>query len=157
VSDSSLLKLLENIQIAIALLIVCVPEGLPLAISIAMAFSIDRLKEDNLLVKDLASLETAGALIDIMTGKTGTLTYGDMNVQTFHAGGDFQENAHPSMNQELFQTIKSLIVLNTDARMEIEDMSSAFVPQGSPVEVGLLRFLIDNDEPVQNRLVERES
>ena len=46
VESKSLLGLLENIQLAIALLIVCVPEGMPLAISIAVAFSTDNLKKE---------------------------------------------------------------------------------------------------------------
>lgn len=53
VSTNTLLDFLENLQIAVALVIVSVPEGLPLAISLALAFSIDRLMKDNLLIADL--------------------------------------------------------------------------------------------------------
>jgi len=87
VSDEAILAALDNVQISIALLIVCVPEGLPLAVSMAMAFSTDRLKKDNLLIKDLKALETAGSLVAVMTGKTSTLTEGNMTVKNFLAGG----------------------------------------------------------------------
>jgi magnesium-transporting ATPase (P-type) len=53
ISEKSLSLLLENFMVAVAILIVSVPEGLPLAVSIAMAFSTDRLKEDHLLIKKL--------------------------------------------------------------------------------------------------------
>ena len=86
VSEETVSTLLDNLKTAIALLIVSVPEGLPLAVSLAMAFSIEKLKRDNLHIKNLASLETAGSLIDIMTGKTATLTEGVMNVGIFYSG-----------------------------------------------------------------------
>ena len=76
ISSQTLFTLIDNIQITIALLIVCVPEGLPLAVSMSMAFSIDRLIEDNLLIKEINSLETSGSVLDILTGKTSTLTNG---------------------------------------------------------------------------------
>ena len=63
-----------------ALLIVCIPEGMPLVISMAMAFSVDQLKKENMLIKSLDALETSGQLIDVLTGKTATLTTGDMEV-----------------------------------------------------------------------------
>lgn len=53
ISEKSLSLLLENFMVAVTILIVSVPEGLPLAVSIAMAFSTDRLKEDHLLIKKL--------------------------------------------------------------------------------------------------------
>lgn len=70
-----------------ALLAVCIPEGMPLVISMAMAFSVDKLKDDNLLIKNLDALETAGQVIDILTGKTATLTTGDMQVERIAAQG----------------------------------------------------------------------
>lgn len=73
-------------QITIALLIVCVPEGLPLAVSMSMAFSIDKLIEDNLLIKQLDALETSGSVLDILTGKTSTLTKGKLKVESIYAG-----------------------------------------------------------------------
>ena len=86
VSSASLLGLLKNLQIAVALLIVCVPEGMPLAISLAVAFSTDNLKNEFLLIKNTEALEISGTLIDVMTGKTATLTEGDMHVGSLYIG-----------------------------------------------------------------------
>ena len=92
VESWSILKALELAETAIALLIVCIPEGMPLVISMAMAFSVDMLKGEHLLIKNLDALETSGQLTEILTGKTATLTTGDMRVarlnvidQTFDA------------------------------------------------------------------------
>jgi Ca2+ transporting ATPase len=47
-------------MVCIAILIVCVPEGMPVAVSIAAAFSMDRMQEDELLIKGVGALEAAG-------------------------------------------------------------------------------------------------
>jgi magnesium-transporting ATPase (P-type) len=80
----TLSKLLDFFTTALAIIIVAVPEGLPLAVSISMAYSIDTMKRDNLLVKNLEACETMGTVSDICTGKTGTLTGGDMQVNAVY-------------------------------------------------------------------------
>jgi len=155
-SNASLMKLVKNLIIALALLIVCVPEGMPLAISMAVAFSTDNLQKEHLLIKNIEALEISGTLIDIMTGKTATLTEGDMRVGSLFIGGAFQDTDNLELNHELNKTFQTAIILNTEARMEMHDDDKKFVPQGSPVEVGLLKFLIDCEIPVHESLVERE-
>jgi len=98
VSDEALTVMLTNFQVGVAILIVCVPEGLPLAISVAMAFSTDRLKDDHLLIKNLDALETCGMLNDIITGKTGVLTDAKMVVESFFAGDSEHAANRPEIN-----------------------------------------------------------
>lgn len=76
-SNDALQGFLRCIMTAVAILIACIPEGLPLAIAIATALSTDKLIEQNLLIKNLGALENAGTITDIVTSKTGTLTQGD--------------------------------------------------------------------------------
>lgn len=66
---------------AVVMLIVSIPEGLPLAVSIAMAISIRELKKDEIIVKNLESVQACAQLNDLFVGKTGTLTKGDLNVR----------------------------------------------------------------------------
>jgi P-type E1-E2 ATPase len=80
----TLSKLLDFFTTALAIIIVAVPEGLPLAVSISMAFSVDTMKKDNLLVKNLEACETMGTVSDICTGKTGTLTNNNMTVNAIY-------------------------------------------------------------------------
>jgi len=84
VEGPSITRAIDLASTAIALLIVCIPEGMPLVISMAMAFSVDILKGEHLLIKELAALETSGQLNEIITGKTATLTTGDMEVARIH-------------------------------------------------------------------------
>jgi len=156
VSNESLHGLLKNLQIAIALLIVCVPEGMPLAISLAVAFSTENLKNEQLLIKNTEALEISGTLIDVMTGKTATLTEGEMRVGSLYIGNAMQDTSNPELNHELMKVFQNCLLLNTEARMEMGDDDHKYTPKGSPVEVGLLKFLIEQEVPVQDQLVERE-
>jgi P-type E1-E2 ATPase len=83
-SQETLVKLLDFFTTALTIIIVAVPEGLPLAVSISMAFSIDTMKKDHLLVKKIKAVENMGTIGEICTGKTGTLTRNDMQVHSFY-------------------------------------------------------------------------
>ena len=80
-TSETLLKVLDFFTTAMAIIIVAVPEGLPLAVSISLAFSVDTMKKDNLLVKKMDACETLGIVNTICTGKTGTLTENKMCVK----------------------------------------------------------------------------
>jgi P-type E1-E2 ATPase len=77
---NTLIRILDFFTTAIAIVIVAVPEGLPLAVSLSLAFSMDSMKKDNLLVKNIEAVETMGMVDSICTGKTATLTNNYMNV-----------------------------------------------------------------------------
>merc|ERR1719400_1998068 len=66
VEGPSITRAIDLASTAIALLIVCIPEGMPLVIS--MAIAVDTLKGEHLLIKRLGALETAGQLNEIITG-----------------------------------------------------------------------------------------
>jgi Ca2+-transporting ATPase len=74
----------EVITQFITVIIVAVPEGLPLTISLSLAYSVMRMKKDGILIKDLKSPEVMGSVNEILIGKTGTLTYGDLKVTDFY-------------------------------------------------------------------------
>lgn len=61
-------------MIAVTIIVVAVPEGLPLAVTISLAFSVNKMKDENNLVKQLASCEIMGGCEDVCSDKTGTLT-----------------------------------------------------------------------------------
>ena len=79
---------LEYITIGVAIVVVAVPEGLPLAVILSLAFSIVRMLKDNNDVKKLASCEIMGGANDICSDKTGTLTLNQMKVTNIWAGKD---------------------------------------------------------------------
>ncbi|KAK9828539.1 hypothetical protein WJX72_000653 [[Myrmecia] bisecta] len=83
---------------AITIVVVAVPEGLPLAVTIALAYSVKRMLSDNNLVRHLGAAETMGCATTICTDKTGTLTQNDMSVVRLWIGGqefrDVQETCN---------------------------------------------------------------
>jgi len=71
---------LDFFIIGVTIVVVAVPEGLPLAVTIALAYSVSRMKDENNLVKCLQSCETMGGADNICSDKTGTLTKNQMTV-----------------------------------------------------------------------------
>ena len=80
-SGDTMSDLLHIFIIALCILIVAIPEGMPLAVSLAMALSIDKLKNDSILIKNLEAIQICATLHDVCIGKTGTLTMNHMSVK----------------------------------------------------------------------------
>ena len=74
------LAFVQILIIAVTLVVVAVPEGLPLAVTLALAFATKRMTAENLLVRVLSSRETMAKASVVCTDKTGTLTQNDMTV-----------------------------------------------------------------------------
>lgn len=72
--------LAEYLTLSITVIIVAVPEGLPLAVVLSLAYSVLRMKDDGVLVRNLNAPEVMGKVEEICTGKTGTLTSANMKV-----------------------------------------------------------------------------
>ena len=66
--------------LAVTILVVAIPEGLPLSVTIALAYSVGKMKDENNLVRYLAACETMGGAKNVCTDKTGTLTTNRMTV-----------------------------------------------------------------------------
>jgi len=69
--------------IAVSLIVMAVPEGLPLAVTISLAYSVGKMKDENNLVRFLTACETMGGANNICSDKTGTLTKNKMTVVKF--------------------------------------------------------------------------
>lgn len=89
-SAATVLEICRTLIVAIVLLIVAIPEGLPLTISISMALSTNEMKNDNILIKNLESVQTCAMLHDICVGKTGTLTTGELKVVKYQICDDYK-------------------------------------------------------------------
>jgi magnesium-transporting ATPase (P-type) len=88
----SLQKWLEYVIVGVAIIVVAVPEGLPLAVMMSLAYSIQKMLEDNNDVKRLSSCEIMGGADNICSDKTGTLTKNQMKVMKIWAGKVFNVN-----------------------------------------------------------------
>jgi len=78
-------KLFANIIISLIMLIVAIPEGLPMTVQLSLAHSVLNMnKYDNVLVRDTNSVEQIGLITDLCLGKTGTMTTEEMKVVNFY-------------------------------------------------------------------------
>ena len=132
--------LLDTIMIAVTLIVVAVPEGLPMAVTLSLAFSMKRLMKQNTLPRTMHACETMGATSVICTDKTGTLTKNKMEVY---------ETYFPSLcNQKLGKDevsgiIEEALSVNTTANLDYAkatDIKSI----GNPTEGALLLWLHKN-------------
>jgi P-type Ca2+ transporter type 2C len=81
-------EIMNTFIIAITVIVVAIPEGLPLAVTIALSFSSAKMRKLNNLVRTLSSAETMGGATHICSDKTGTLTVNKMTVMGLHAYGE---------------------------------------------------------------------
>lgn len=81
---STINKVLDAVILSITIVVVAVPEGLPLAVTISLAYSVMKMKEDNNLVRRLDASETMGGADQICSDKTGTLTQNKMSVVSIY-------------------------------------------------------------------------
>ncbi|KAI8149542.1 PMCA-type calcium-translocating P-type ATPase [Fennellomyces sp. T-0311] len=85
--------------LVVTVIVVAVPEGLPLAVTLALAYATQRMLKDNNLVRVLASCETMGNATTVCSDKTGTLTQNKMTVVAGTFGSSFRFRRDPSVSQ----------------------------------------------------------
>jgi calcium-translocating P-type ATPase len=78
--------LIKACTLAVSVIVMAVPEGLPMMITVVLSANMKRMLKDNVLVRKLVGIETAGSLNILFTDKTGTLTQGKLNVTHFISG-----------------------------------------------------------------------
>ena len=123
---------LNYFMMAVTLIVMAVPEGLPMAVTLALALNMRRMLKSNVLVRKLHASETMGAVTVICTDKTGTLTQNKMRV-------DHITPANPSdPNSELLLNVA--MAVNSTAELDGENVV------GNPTEGALLLWLRDHDK-----------
>ena len=132
---------LNTLMIAVTVIVVAVPEGLPMSVTLSLALSMKRMLETNNLVRKMHACETMGAATVICTDKTGTLTKNQMNVGNFIIYGLKDNELDGS---EISCLIKEGIALNSTAFLDFSDGKRAKAV-GNPTEAALLLWLFKNN------------
>ena len=137
--------LLDSIMICVTLIVVAVPEGLPMAVTLSLAYSMRRMLKTNNLVRKMHACETMGATTVICTDKTGTLTQNQMRVSEMAIDRETEE--HKALAREA-------IAVNSTASL---DFTEAHHPTalGNPTEGALLLWL--NDQGYDYRQLRTEA
>ncbi|KAJ5341137.1 hypothetical protein N7541_010261 [Penicillium brevicompactum] len=150
-------EFVDILIVAVTVIVVAIPEGLPLAVTLALAFATTRMVKENNLVRVLRACETMGNATVICSDKTGTLTQNKMTVVAGTWGSDrgFSQNADEEavdskntiseVSKQLSAPVRDLIVkgiaLNSTAFEQIKDGYNQFI--GSKTEVALLQLARD--------------
>ncbi len=134
-------RILQFFMVAVTLIVVAVPEGLPMSVTLSLALSMRRMLQNNNLVRKMHACETMGATTVICTDKTGTLTQNQMNV---YRTNFFGLNEQTIQNDEVSNLLKESIAVNSTAYLDFSDAVKVKT-LGNPTEAALLLWLYKND------------
>ena len=126
-------EFLRNFMIAVTIIVVAVPEGLAMSVTLSLAYSMRKMTASNILVRRMDACETIGAATVICSDKTGTLTLNEMRVAEASFGGA-TNFPRPS------DLVAEAIAANTTAQLNREPGVPA-QPVGNPTEGALLLWL----------------
>ena len=155
--SSTLDTIINAFILAITVIVVAIPEGLPMAVAISLAYSLGQMKKEKNLVKNLNSSETMGNVNNICTDKTGTLTKGQMVVESFwFKGKDYKANDFQNLSKQekklFFENICNNITV-----VETTDINGNLVLNGDMTEKALYNYMIDNGYDKKNILSNQEN
>lgn len=129
-------ELLGNFMIAVTLIVVSVPEGLPMSVTLSLALSMNRMLKTNNLVRKMHACETMGAATVICTDKTGTLTQNRMQV--------YETNFFDLQNQSLDDNAQSRLIkegIAVNSTANLDKSGDEIITIGNPTECALLLWL----------------
>lgn len=140
--------------IGVTVLVVAVPEGLPLAVTISLAYSVKKMMKDNNLVRHLDACETMGNATAICSDKTGTLTMNRMTVvQAYVCGTHYRQIPDPeALNPKILDLLVNGISVNSAYTSKIlPPEKEGGLPRqvGNKTECSLLGFVLDLKQDYQ--------
>jgi calcium-translocating P-type ATPase len=106
---------IHAVMLAVIIIVMAVPEGLPLMIAIVSALNMGKMLKDNVLVRKIAGIETAGSLNYMFSDKTGTITKGKLEVVIFIDGSGNEHKTYQAVQGGLKKYLSLSIHQNTDS------------------------------------------
>jgi len=166
------MNLFAGFLFMIGVMVACVPEGLQVTVSTALALGVVRLAKRNVLVKRLSAVETLGSTTVICTDKTGTITKGEMTVKKIWINGeiievtgegyapfgDFCVGAHqlePGERKDLELLLKVSALCNNSKLIPPTDKSDQWRVLGDPTEGSLLTSALKLDLNIQKEMADK--
>lgn len=135
--------ILYAFTLSVTIIVVAVPEGLPMMITLVLSSNMKRMLKNNVLVRKLTGIETAGSLNILFTDKTGTLTKGSLEVIGLINGNNKQFSNELELNKyrKYHDIVKKSIVYNNSGSY---DLDKSKIIGGNITDKALLRFIISD-------------
>lgn len=141
--------IVDSVILAVIIIVVAVPEGLPMMIALVLAMNMGKMMKDNVLVRKINGIETAGGLNILFSDKTGTITEGKLSVSEI-ADGDINKYDNMEKMTSIFaDELITGIGLNNSS-----SISNKTVIGGNSTDRCLMKYLLDNNENIK---LEKES
>ena len=135
--------ILYALTLSVTIIVVAVPEGLPMMITLVLSSNMKRMLKNNVLVRKLVGIETAGSLNILFTDKTGTLTKGKLEVSCFV---DADLNEYNSILDLKKYNNLSNIVLKSIYYNTSSTFSNGYITGGNSTDKSILKFIQKNPE-----------
>lgn len=130
--------ILHALTLSVTIIVVAVPEGLPMMITLVLSSNMKRMLKNNVLVRKLVGIETAGSLNILFTDKTGTLTKGKLEVTGF-VDGELKERNHIT-ELNAFPRFKA-VVLKSIYYNNSSHFSEGYIIGGNSTDKSILKFI----------------
>lgn len=144
--------ILYALTLSVTIIVVAVPEGLPMMITLVLSSNMKRMLKNNVLVRKLVGIETAGSLNILFTDKTGTLTKGKLEVSCFV---DAELNEYNSILELKKYNHLSNIVLKSIYYNTSSTFSNGYITGGNSTDKSILKF-IQKDPELNYEVVKTE-
>ncbi|MCI8539585.1 MAG: calcium-translocating P-type ATPase, PMCA-type [Oscillospiraceae bacterium] len=132
--------LVSSVTLAVVIIVVAVPEGLPMMIALVSGLNMKKLLKDNILIREIDGAETAGSLNILFSDKTGTITRGALQVVDFISPEDRDYQSFQSIPEQLREMLLINICGNTNAIALVND-GRLQVTGGNATERALHEFV----------------
>lgn len=141
--------ILYALTLCVTIIIVAVPEGLPMMVTLVLSSNMKRMLKSNVLVRKLVGIETAGSLNILYTDKTGTLTQGKMEVIGFISGNlrEYRTEEDLMKSRILHELVKTSIIYNNRATKTEEGIAG-----GNITDRALLQFIKSDQKLIYPKL-----
>ena len=136
-------NIVEAVILAVIIIVMAVPEGLPLMIAIVSALNMSKMLKDNVLVRKIAGIETAGSLNILFSDKTGTITKGKLEVVRFISGDGQEYASFADVKDGIGEMLSLSIHKNTDSLISGEG-KDAKVLGGNATERAILNYAMSS-------------
>ena len=144
--------IISAVMLAVIIIVMAVPEGLPLMIAIVSALNMGKMLKDNVLVRKIAGIETAGSLNFLFSDKTGTITKGKLETIGFYDGQCAEYAGYGDVPPELRRYLGYSLCLNTGAVLPGNDKPPI---GGNGTERALLNFASAEGDSASAKVVEQ--